>query len=357
MASFVNRYCFLTPEQTTNQTNQTLTYGTASAMTAYNSANSAAYIGGEIDDESISHQFETMYRSDMSHFGVSKSQQGKEYSEGSLNFAMQPDMFMASHFYAIYGGEPAVSTGEHNFTEVTDKDLPSFKMEIGRDEKEHTYSGMMCNRLSISANLNEYVMVSSDWVGKSESAVSTLASPKFCGAGVDAMHFRQCSVKFNNDSNASTLVKSINVDWTNNLDTDNACSLGSTTYSRAPVPQRREITGSIEFNKIIHTAVESEPTYTQMITSGGLEFSPTSASTDYALRLQITDGTSPTDIQIYKVRWEAASANVSGRDTQTMSLNFTALYDDGPSISTASNAMSRVIFNDHTNDALQMHKL
>tara|TARA_R100000234_G_scaffold116506_1_gene93676 strand:- start:1661 stop:2728 length:1068 start_codon:yes stop_codon:yes gene_type:complete len=355
MASFVNRYVFLTPEQTTNQTNQTLTYGTDSGMVAYNSAYSASYIGGEVDDESIQHQFETMYRADMSHFGVSKSQQGKEYSEGGLNFAMQPDMFMGLHFYGIYGGEPSVSTGTHTFTEVTNKDLPSFTMEIGREEKEHTYTGMMCNRLSISANLNEYVMVSSDWVGKSESAVSTLVTPKFCGAGIDAMHFRQCSVKFLEDAQASTLVKSINIDWTNNLDTDNACALGSTTYVRAPTPQRREITGSVEFAKVIHTAVESEPTYTQMITAAGLEFNPDAAADDYAIQLLITDGVSPTTIDLYKVRWEAASSTVSGRDTQTMSMNFTALYDsDG---SNPANAMSKTVFNDHANGTIQMHKL
>ena len=354
--AFANRYCLLIPEQTTNSTNQTLDYGgTPSAMTAYSSAFGPSYIGGEIDDESIQHQFETMYRSDMSHFGVSKSQQGKEYSEGGLNFAMQPDMFMGLHFYGIYGGEPALSTGQHTFTEVTDKDLPSFKMQIGRDEKRHAYTGMMCNRLSISANLNEYVMVSSDWVGKSESAVAANISPVFSGAGVDAMHFRQCSVKFLEDGNASTLVKSISIDWTNNLDTDNACALGSTTYVRAPTPQRREITGSVEFAKVIHTAVESEPTYTQMITAGGLEFNPDAAAGDYAIQLLITDGTSPCTIDLYKVRWEAASSTVSGRDTQTMSMNFTALYDDGPT--NPANAMSKVVFNDHANGTIQMHKL
>ena len=92
---FANRYVFLRPEQTTNQTNQTPTYGTASAMTAYDAVSGQpAYIGGEVDDESISHQFEVMYRADMSRFGNAKSQQGKEYSEGSISFAMQPDMFM-----------------------------------------------------------------------------------------------------------------------------------------------------------------------------------------------------------------------------------------------------------------------
>jgi len=352
---FANRYVFLTPEQTTNQTNQTATYGTASGMNAYNSAKSATYLGGEVDDESISHQFEVMYRADMSRFGAAKSQQGKEYSEGSLSFAMQPDMFMAAHFYGVYGGEPAVSTGEHTFTEVTNKSLPSYTIHVGRDEKEHKYEGMCLNRLGLSANLGEYVMVSSDWVGKSESAVATLATPTFCGAGVDALHFRQCSVKFNEDAQASTLVKSISIDWNMNLDTDNACALGSVTYVRQPTPGMREITGSIEFAKVIHSAVESEPTYTQMITSGGLTMDPEAASDDYAIQLLITDGTSPCTIDLYKVRWEAVTSSVSSRDTQTMSMNFTALYDsDGAN---PANAMSKTVFNDWADGTIQMHKL
>ena len=354
---FANRYVKLIPEQTTNQTNQTPTYAIGSGMTAYDAVSGQpAYIGGEVDDESISNNFEVMYRSDMSRFGASKSQQGKEYSEGSLNFAMQPDMFMGLHFFGVYGGEPTASSGTHTFIETASCILPSFAINVGRDEKQHNYGGMCLNRLGLSANLNEYVMVSADYVGKSESAVGTVdAAPVFCGAGIDAMHFRQADVHFNNDSAASTLVKSVSIDWNMNLDTDNACALGSTTYVRQPTPGMREITGSVEFAKVIHTAVESEPTYTQMITSAGLEFNPDAAATDFALRLLITDGASPTTIDLYKLRWESATSNVSGRDTQTFSMNFTALFDaDG---SNPANAMSKVIFNDHTNAAILMHKL
>ena len=42
-------------------------------------------------------------------------------------------------------------------------------------------------------------------------------------------------------------------------------------------------------------------------------------------------GSSATDymeIQFYNIRFEAPEASVSGRDTQTMSVGFVALYDD-----------------------------
>lgn len=353
---FANRYVGLIPEQTTNQSTQTPTYGTASAMTIYDAVSGQpGILYGEADDESLSHQFDVLNRGDMSRFGQAKSQQGKEYSEGSVSFAMQPDMFMAAHFYGVYGGAPTVSTGLHTFVEAVANVLPSYTMDIGRDEKDHTYTGMCLNRLSLTANLNEYVMVSSDWNGKAESAVGALATPVFCGAGIDAMHFSQCSVRFNEDSTASTFVKAFSLEWNVNLDTDNACSLGNTTYVRQPLPQMREITGSVEFARILHTAVESEPTYTNMITAGGLEVNPDGAASEYALRFTVTDGTSPCEINLYKVRWEAPTSNVSGRDGQTFTLNFTALYDaDG---SNPANSMSQVLFNDHANAALQMHKL
>ena len=344
---FATRYVSLIPEQTTST--GVRSYGTESAMTAYDGVGTNPdRVYGEVDDESISHQFEVLYRSDMSRFGQAKSQQGKEYSEGGLNFAMQPDDFMGLHFYGVYGND-AVSTGTHTFTEAAGNVLPSFAMRVGRDEKEHTYTGMCLNRLSLTANLNEYVMVSADYNGKAESSVGTLETPVFSGHAIDALHFSQATVKFNNDSTASTRVKSFSLDWNMNLDTHMACTLGNTTYVRQPTPQLREITGSVEFAKIVHTAVESEPTYTNMITSGGHTTNPT-GSGDYAIRVEITDGTSACTINLYHVRWEAASANVSGRDSQTMSMKFTGLIDTGTG---STGVMSDVEFNDHANGAIR----
>jgi hypothetical protein len=192
-------------------------------------------------------------------------------------------------------------------------------------------------------------MVSADWNGKAESSVGTLETPVFSGALVDALHFSQATVKFNNDSTASTLVKSFSIDWNMNLDTDMACALGNTTYVRQPTPGLREITGSVEFAKVIHTAVESEPTYTNMITAGGHTMNPT-GSGDYAIRVEITDGTSPCTINLYHVRWEAASANVSGRDSQTFTMNFTALVDTATG---GTSVMSDVYFNEHLDGAIR----
>ena len=76
---------------------------------------------------------------------------------------------------ATTGGEnadtaTAVNGGanKHVFTEpvTVDDGYPSFTIRVGREAKEHTFTGMVSTRLSLSANLNEYVMASVDWLGQ-----------------------------------------------------------------------------------------------------------------------------------------------------------------------------------------------
>ena len=75
----------------------------------------------------------------------------------------------------------------------------------------------------------------------------------------------------------------------NNLDGDNACAIGSNTYVRQPPMQRREVTGTIEFNQPILNSdplpagQQGEPTYAELIASGGLEVGGAGGATDYAL--------------------------------------------------------------------------
>jgi hypothetical protein len=139
-----------------------------------------------------------------------------------------------------------------------------------------------------------------------------------------ALYFSNAKIFFNGNATASDAVKSISFDINLNRDGDNACGLGSTTYIRAPPAQRREITGTIEFNQILHSASVDEPTYTQLTTEDGLELS----GSGIELKVQFGDDTTADllTFNFYKIRFEAPEANVSGRDTQTMSVGFVALY-------------------------------
>lgn len=311
MAVFDNRFVALNKEGAT--------YGTAAGSNVF----------GEVDDESIRHQYDILQREDMSRYGAAKSVTGKEYSGGDINLALMNDNFMG---HLLVGVFPTDTVGAlsgayypHTFTEAGT--LPSFNMIVGREDKEHTYKGMVIDSLSISANLNEYATVSASFMGQSEDIASLAAvgttSPSFAD-NLPALYFSNCDIFFNGDADATTAVKSISFDINLNRDDENACGLGSTTYIRAPPAQRREISGTIEFNQVIHTAVESDPTYTELTTEDGLELSGS------GVELKVQFGDDSTDdlltFNFYKIRFEAPEANVSGRDTNTMSVGFVALY-------------------------------
>lgn len=328
-SNFAYRYVSLTPEHTT--ATGARSYGTKSAMTA------SGALFGEVDDESFALNFDLLTRGDMTRYGASKSVNGKEYSEGGMNLVMQPDDTLGLLLYAMYGDNTTVNSSGYNCTgfvhtwkESSDLILPSFTIEVGREEKEHTYTGMCLSSLSISASHGEYATISADFTGKSESAVSTLvAGPAFGGAALDGFHFANGTVQFSATGGSSTTVttvQSISLEYNMNLDTDAACSIGSRTYIRQPQPQMREITGTVEFSVAQTSSADANtPDYETALSTGGAIYDGSAG--DAAITLNFTNGTQSVDFKIRKVRWEAPSQNVSGRDTSTLSMGFVALVD------------------------------
>tara|TARA_R100001163_G_scaffold65716_1_gene64216 strand:- start:5129 stop:6190 length:1062 start_codon:yes stop_codon:yes gene_type:complete len=313
---------------------------------AYGVENSSAntiYMG-EVDDESFATRKDLLTRQDMSHYASAKSVTGGEYSEGGYNMAVQLDTFLGAtllSFFPKYSENSDIHLFEEPVTgteaEAGSFPYDSFTIRVGREEKEHTYVGMMSNRLSLSASVGEYVTMSADWVGCTEKDTTALSSSSlsFSGDALDALYFANGEVTFNNNGSVATgIIKSISFEVNMNRDTDNAYALGSSTYVRAPPSQRMEVTGSIEFNQVIHTAVAGSPTYDTLIDEDGLALNPGSSNDALKLVFKEEDGSggsSATDymeIQFYNIRFEAPEASVSGRDTQTMTVGFVALYDD-----------------------------
>lgn len=330
MVDFLNRYVSLEVEDAYNTDN--------------GSANTEFF--GEVDDESFATRMDLLTRQDMSHYGATKSVTGSEYSEGGYNMAVQVDKFMGATLLAFFP-KYAYSAGTeiHSFDEPTAAAdvYESFIIRVGRENKEHIYTGMVGNRLSVSANVGEYVMMSADWVGCREKAPGDLTNVagdlSFDGDALDALYFSNGTVTFNQDTStptASATIKSISFEINQNRDTDNAYGLGDSTYRRAPPAQRREVTGTIEFNQVVYSdfsgiADTDEPNYTNLVA----EDAPLGLYDDAsepAIKLTFQEETSGSDnyleFSIWRVRFEAPEASVSGRDTNTMSLNFVALYDD-----------------------------
>lgn len=307
-------------------------------------ATTATLFLGEVDDESFSQNFDLLTRTDISRYGASKSIQGLTYSEGDVNLPLQLDNFNSFCLFAAFGVDTyaSASPDTHTLTETTDDALfPSFCVRVGREDKEHTYCGMVLNSLSLSASINEYVMMTYSFLGCGESAVGTLevpgavapSSPPDFGTE-DALHFAKAFVRFEgvaSSSDYSKFVKSISLEINLNRDTDNASSLGGATYTQAPPPQAREITGSIEFNTSpVGGAVgvnDNEPTYDELrgfLLHNGSDTAP-------ALMLRLEDGSTPAnyfEMKFPKVVYEAPEQNVSGRDTSTVSCNFVVLFED-----------------------------
>ena len=161
-----------------------------------------------------------------------------------------------------------------------------------------------------------------------------MVTPTFDGAALDALHFANGTVKFDDGTDAAPAatasIKSISFDINLNRDTDNAYGIGSPTYGRAPPAQRREISGTIEFNKVLYgNQTLDEPDYTQLVASNGMEYS---ALTNIrpVMSLNFVDESAADFIKFdfFKIRFEAPEASVSGRDTNTMTVNFVALYDE-----------------------------
>ena len=324
MTALTNRYVTLQKEAT---------YGTKPTATT------AKLFLGEVDDESFSQNFDLLTRQDISRYGASKTVAGLKYSEGDVNCPLQLDNFNSFCLFSAFGVDTyaSASPDTHSLTETTDDaNFASFTIRVGREDKEHTYTGMVLDSLSLTANINEYVMMSYSFVGCGEIATAGLSQPGGSAPSdppafstVDALHFSKAFVRFEgaaSSSNFSNLVKSISLDISLNRDTDNASALGNATYSVAPPPQLREITGSLEFNTSRQIGVpDNEPTYDEL--RAFLLHDGTSAAPALMLKCEDASG-NYFEIKLPKVAYEAPELNVSGRDTSTLSVSFVALYDD-----------------------------
>ena len=235
----------------------------------------------------------------------------------------------AATIAAVLGGP-----NKHVFQEpVSAADVyPSYTLRVGREAKEHTFTGMVATRLSLSANLNEYVMASCDWLGQAEKAPDDIQTGvSFSGNDVDALHFSGAELYVDGSLSTSTKIQSISLEININRDIDSAYAVGSNTIQRIPPSRTREITGTMEFNEITYadtTGMKGEPTYKELAIEDEVHKLHGGAGRP-ALILKFQDALDADNMEItlFNVRFEAPEASVSGRDPARMTVGFQAFYD------------------------------
>tara|TARA_A100001201_G_scaffold8091_1_gene12654 strand:- start:1520 stop:2578 length:1059 start_codon:yes stop_codon:yes gene_type:complete len=322
MTTFANRYVSVAVEHA---------FGDAQSVDAY----------GEVDEESFNETFDVLQRPDMNRYGAQKAVDSKHYASGSFSMPLQPDQFTMICLHGVMGTHTQGSTPGVNdkLEELATGELPSYTFRVGRDDKEYTFAGQVIESISVSSSVGEYAMMTVNTTGckaqhkasdGSTISLGSLATPAYTYTG-DAAHFVGAYVNFEDlatTSAYSKLVQSIDFEISTNRDMDNSYTLGSDTCVRAPPIQLREISGSITFSKAVlsgDVAVD-EPDFADLLGSGSFHHG-TASNPAISVLFQV-DSNNEIRFDFFKVHYDAPQTNVSGRDTQTMTVGFTALYDE-----------------------------
>jgi hypothetical protein len=299
----------------------------------------AATAVGEIESESFQNTYDIAKRNDMNYYGAAKTVVGRQSAEGGATMALQPDKFLANILMGIYGVHSNnTGSGPHTFSEIgidASTVLPSYTFRVGRDEVEHIFAGQVIESISVSANMGEYAMISFSTMGAKQNDADATLATTVTGYTGDAAHFAQCFVEFEDtatDANYSALVQSIDFEIKTNRDMDNSYSLASDTCIRAPPVTTREITGSITFHKSLLSGdvASAEPYFEELrgaTTASNAGLVNPGSSTPALSVLFRAGAADDVRFDFFKVQYEMPETSVSGRDSQTMTVNFHALYD------------------------------
>ena len=313
-------------------------YVSMATEATYNTPVLTADAVGEVESETMQQTYDILKRSDMNYYGSAKAVTSKLMSSGAITMALQPDAFTLMCLHGIMGIDSASNaTDARTFTEIgvgaTDT-LPSFTVHCGRDEFEHVFAGQVVDSISVSSSIGEYAMLTVNFTSaKQNDDNGALASavPAYTG---DAAHFSKAYVNFEAGATTgdfSPHVQSIDFEIRTNRDMDNTYSLSSDTCIRKPPVTTREITGSITFHKSLNSAIstdiaKNEPHINDLMSGANALKNPGSATAALSALFYV-DADNYIQFDFPKVIYEMPETSVSGRDSQTMTVNFHALYD------------------------------
>lgn len=314
-------------------------YVSLATEATYNTPVVTADAVGEVESETMQQSYDILKRSDMNYYGSAKAITSKLMSSGAITMALQPDAFTLMCLHGIMGVDSATNaTDARTFSEIgvgAHDTLPSFTVHCGRDEFEHVFAGQVIDSISVSSSIGEYAMFTVNFTGAKQNdddGVLATAVPAYTG---DAAHFSSAFVNFeavaDHSTNFSPHVQSIDFEIRTNRDMDNTYSLSSDTCVRKPPVTTREVTGSITFHKSLNSATASdvaknEPNINDLMSGANALKNPGSAAPAISALFRV-DANNYIQFDFPKVIYEMPETSVSGRDSQTMTVNFHALYD------------------------------
>jgi hypothetical protein len=302
-----------------------------------------------VESEGFQQSYDVLKRNDVNYYGAAKAIVSKKYAEGSFTMALQPDDFTFMMLHGIMGVDTpggGGATDERVLSELgldSAAELPSYTFRVGRDDTEHIFPGQVIESISVSASMGEYAMMSVNTTGAEQSSstgtLSTSVSNIYTG---DAAHFAKSYIRFEaavdtgTPADYSELIQSIDFEIKTNRDMDNSYGLGSETCIRPPPSTLREVSGSITFHKALgsgdSTAAASEPYFDELMgatqANGQALFNPGSAAPALSALFYV-DGTHYIRFDFFKLHFEMPETSISGRDSQTMTVNFHGLFDLG----------------------------
>ena len=298
---------------------------------------------GEVESETFGQTFDVIKRSDMNYWNSRQAVMGKITTSGGWTQALQPCHFTMMCIHGLFGASTAMNldggtqVGIITETPITSINaLPSYTFRIGRDDGEAIFPGQVMESMSVSASIGEYAMISFTTLGSTQTEDNNAhqtAIPTYTG---DAVHFAKTFVNFEETATSadfSSMVQSIDFEIKNNHDMDNTYSLGSNTVDRRPPVTTREVSGSITFHKMLQSGdsgLNDALTYTEMMgaTSSNDTAHVQPGSSTPALSVLFEDGTNNyIRFDFFNIHYEMPETSVSGRDAQTMTINFHGLYD------------------------------
>jgi len=313
-------------------------YVSAARQTDFDTPETSADAVGEVESEGFQQSYDILKREDMNYYGSAKAVVSKLYSEGQFSMALQPCKFTLMMLHGIMGADSEETDGTafRTFSELpitSNAELPVFTFFVGRDDTEHRFPGQVIESISVSASIGEYAMMTVNTIGpKQSSSTETLAVavPSYTG---DAAHFQKAYVQFEaaaTSSAYSALVQSVDFEIKTNRDIDNTYNLASDTCNRPAPPTMREVSGSITFHKALLAGdvASNEVYFNELMAGTGSVVNPSGTNPALSILFEV-DASNFIRFDFNKLIYEMPETSVSGRDSQTMTVNFHALYDLG----------------------------